>query len=104
MPNRILCYERIAALASVPNWKAHQASETLYRDFQFANKDTADHFLEQVRLLEKDLAHPVHKIIHEDASITVTLLTSEVNGLSELDMELAQSIDELTLDHPEFRQ
>jgi|GEM_PF-3873251 len=104
MPNRILCYERIAALASVPDWKAHQASETIYREFQFADKDTADHFIEQVRLLEKGLKHPAHKISQEDARVSITLMTSAVGGLSEMDMEMAQAIDDLLLTHPEYRR
>jgi 4a-hydroxytetrahydrobiopterin dehydratase len=94
MPNRILAYERIAALASIPHWQASDHREAVQRSFEFADFSTAIEFVNQVARIAAEMQHYPEWSNHKNR-VDITLTTPEVGGLSELDMDMAQAIDEL---------
>lgn len=94
MPNRILAYERIAAIASVPHWTAEHATEMLTRAFAFDNKDTRNRFVADVEAVADAIGHGFQHVFDGNV-VRITLTTPEVGGLSELDVDLAQAIDSL---------
>lgn len=92
--NRILAYERIAAVASVPDWTGDHAAEALVRKVGFKDKETRNRFIADVQSLAAGIGHSFQHFFEGNA-VRISLTTAEVGGLSELDVELAQAIDNL---------
>lgn len=94
MSNRILAYERIAAVASVPDWTGDHAAEAFVRTIAFEDLETRNRFVADVQNLATEIGHSFQHAFEGNA-VTISLTTAEVGGLSELDVELAQAIDSL---------
>ncbi|MCT0247857.1 4a-hydroxytetrahydrobiopterin dehydratase [Synechococcus sp. CS-205] len=88
-----LTAEQISALpAQLPGWSVVEGK--LHRELSFADFIAAFGFMAQVALIAESLGH------HPEWSnvwnrVTITLTTHDAGGLSSLDLELAQRINQL---------
>ena len=78
---------------TLPNWQ--QVAGKLHRDLVFADFVEAFAFMTKVALIAEAMNH------HPEWSnvwnrVSIDLITHDIGGLSNLDVELAQRIDELT--------
>ena len=84
--------ERDAALTKLPRWELRD--DKLHRQFHFADFGHAFAFMTQVALLaEKMQHHPEWSNVYN--RMTVDLTTHDAGGISPLDVELAEQIDQL---------
>ena len=84
-----------SALENLPGWSLQDGK--FFRQFTFTNFVEAFGFMSQVALLaEKQNHHPEWSNVYKQVSIWLT--THEVNGLSERDCKLAESINKLLSD------
>ena len=79
---------------TLPNWQ--KVAGKLHRDLVFADFVEAFAFMTKVALIAEAMNH------HPEWSnvwnrVSIDLITHDIGGLSNLDVELAQRIDELTL-------
>ena len=92
MPSLLSADQRQTLPATLPNWTIHQQSisrELVFRDF-----NEAFGFMSRVALLaEARNHHPSWSNVYNRVSITLS--THDLGGLSDLDVELAASIDQL---------
>lgn len=88
-----LSLEQISKLSvELPGWRVENGK--LHRDFLFADFNAAFGFMARVALVAETLGH------HPEWSnvwnkVTIELTTHDVGGLSELDVKLAQRINQL---------
>ena len=92
MPTPFSQEERDAALKKLPRWQLREGK--LHRQFQFADFVHAFSFMTQVALIAEKMQH------HPDGSnvynrVTIDLTTHDAGGVSHLDVELAEQIDQL---------
>jgi|UniRef100_UPI00404728C4 4a-hydroxytetrahydrobiopterin dehydratase len=78
---------------TLPNWQ--KVAGKLHRDLVFADFVEAFAFMTKVALIAEAMNH------HPEWSnvwnrVSIDLITHDIGGLSNLDVELAQRIDELT--------
>jgi 4a-hydroxytetrahydrobiopterin dehydratase len=84
--------EQDALHVALPTWK--RQGNTLQRSFVFRDFVEAFGFMSRVALLaEQRNHHPEWSNVYNRVSITLT--THDLNGLSSLDVDLAQAIDSL---------
>ena len=94
MPAQPLNPAELASLATtLPNWQ--KVAGKLHRDLVFADFVEAFAFMTKVALIAEAMNH------HPEWSnvwnrVSIDLITHDIGGLSNLDVELAQRIDELT--------
>lgn len=91
MPHKLSDQEIHNALA---NSAWHVENGKLQRDFTFANFVEAFGFLTQVAIhAEKMNHHP--ELYNVYNKVTIELVTHDVDGISDLDFKLAETIDQL---------
>ena len=95
MPNAVKLdpEARAEALAGLPDWTfTDDPRETIEKTFHFKDFSQAFGFMTQAALMvEKMDHHPEWFNVY--AKVAVTLTTHDVNGLSTLDIKLAQFMD-----------
>ncbi|NKB52306.1 MAG: 4a-hydroxytetrahydrobiopterin dehydratase [Rhizobiaceae bacterium] len=82
------------ALARLSNWSLAQDGSAITRTFIFSNFVEAFGFMTRVALIaEKMNHHPEWSNVYK--TVEVTLTTHSANGLTELDINLAEKMDTL---------
>ena len=92
MPTKLSADARADALKSLPGWAYEADRDAISKSFKFDDFTTAWSFMGQVA--EKADAmdhHPEWSNVYNKVDITLT--THDVDGLSELDIELAKAIE-----------
>jgi len=91
MPQKLSEQELQRALENSP-WQVQDGK--LHRDFKFGNFVEAFGFLTQVAIhAEKMNHHP--ELYNVYNNVTIELVTHDVDGISDLDFKLADTIDKL---------
>jgi 4a-hydroxytetrahydrobiopterin dehydratase len=86
--------ERQAALAELPNWALTPGREAIRRVFNFRNFNEAFGFMTRAALIaEKMDHHPEWSNVYK--TVDVTLATHDADGLTQLDVKLARSLDRI---------
>lgn len=81
-----------AALAQLPGWSAVEGRDAIRREFRFADFNAAFGFMTRVALKADQLDHhPEWFNVYN--RVDVLLATHDVDGVSELDVELAKFMD-----------
>lgn len=94
MVERLQGPDRVAALASLPLWRAVEGRDAITRHFRFADFNAAFGFMARVALIaEKADHHPEWFNVYN--RVEVTLSTHDAGGLTEKDIALAQAMDAL---------
>lgn len=93
MPDKIKRKEVKARLIEIRDWEIYR--KALQKDFKFVDFKEAFNFLEKVASLsQKSNHHP--DFIYSNGKLTIRLITHEVDGITEEDIKLAKSIDNIT--------
>ncbi|CAN6595204.1 hypothetical protein TRVA0_001S00848 [Trichomonascus vanleenenianus] len=87
------------ALAELPLWKA-EGSTSIAREWKFKGFTNAWAFCTQVAMLAHHKNHHP-KIENEFNRVKLTLTTHDTGGLTDLDVDLAKSIDKFAKKYPE---
>jgi len=91
MPQK-LSEQEIQSALEQSSWQVQNGK--LHRDFKFGNFIEAFGFLSQVAIhAEKMNHHP--ELYNVYNSVTIELVTHDIEGISELDIKLAETIDTL---------
>jgi 4a-hydroxytetrahydrobiopterin dehydratase len=86
--------ERRSALAELSNWAPTPGRDAIRRVFVFRNFSEAFGFMARAALsAEKLNHHPEWSNVYK--TVDVTLSTHDVDGLTELDLKLARSMDKI---------
>ena len=81
-----------AALAQLPGWSAVEGRDAIRREFRFADFNAAFGFMTRVALKADQLDHhPEWFNVYN--RVEVLLATHDVDGVSELDVQLARFMD-----------
>jgi 4a-hydroxytetrahydrobiopterin dehydratase len=92
MATKLTDGERAAALARVPEWKTAEGRDAITRRFIFADFNAAFGFMTRAALVAEKLDHhPEWSNVYR--TVDVTLTTHDANGLTELDIRLAEAMD-----------
>lgn len=82
-----------AALRDLPSWRAASGRDAIEKEFKFADFNAAFAFMTRAALkAEKMDHHPEWSNVY--ARVNVTLATHDADGVTALDVELAQFMDE----------
>ncbi len=83
-----------AALQKLPSWTAVEGRDAIQKTFKFADFNAAFGFMAQVALLaEKIDHHPEWFNVYN--RVEVLLATHDANGVTELDVKMAQFMDSI---------
>jgi 4a-hydroxytetrahydrobiopterin dehydratase len=95
MPNaRLTESQRQAMLAELSNWTLTAEGQAIRRVYVFRNFNEAFGFMTRVALVaEKMDHHPDWSNVYK--TVDVTLSTHDADGLTELDLKLAKSMDKI---------
>jgi 4a-hydroxytetrahydrobiopterin dehydratase len=86
--------ERVAALASLPDWQFLAERDAISRRFSFSNFVSAFGFMAEVAIeAEKMNHHPEWTNVYRHVDILLT--THDAGGLSGLDIALARAIERI---------
>lgn len=81
-----------AAIQSLPTWTEVDGRDAIQKTFKFADFNAAFGFMTQVALLaEKMNHHPEWSNVYN--RVAVVLTTHDANGVTDLDVRLAQFMD-----------
>jgi 4a-hydroxytetrahydrobiopterin dehydratase len=82
------------ALAQLPGWAAVSGREAVHRSFRFTDFKSAFGFMTQAALKAEQLDHhPEWSNVYN--RVEVTLTTHDAGGVTALDLELAQYLDQI---------
>ena len=94
MVERLDLAERAAALASLDGWEEVEGRDAIRKSFAFADFNEAFGWMTRVALIaEKMDHHPEWFNVYK--TVKVTLSTHDAGGVTELDIRLAQTMDDL---------
>jgi 4a-hydroxytetrahydrobiopterin dehydratase len=94
MVQKLAEHERNAALQELKNWQPASGRDAIQRSFKFKNFSEAWGFMNRVALLaETQDHHPEWSNVYN--RVEILLSTHDCDGLSERDLKLARSIDQL---------
>jgi 4a-hydroxytetrahydrobiopterin dehydratase len=77
----------------LPGWEIEE--ETLTQTFEFEDFNEAAEFVSGVVGIADELWHHPDISLHSFNQVTITLSTHDINGLSTLDVSVAEAIDQL---------
>ena len=81
----------------IPDWEI--LNSRIRKTFQFRNFIDAFGFMTKVAIIADGMGHhPEWKNVY--SKVTIDLTTHELNGISNLDLKLAKSIDEIIRKNP----
>lgn len=93
MADRLTDAERDAALAGLDGWTLADGREAIARSFKFADFNSAFGFMSRCALKAEAMDHhPEWFNVYN--RVEVTLATHDAGGLTKLDVELAQFMNE----------
>ena len=82
-----------AALASLPEWRAAEGRDAIVRSFKFADFNAAFAFMTRVAMRAEQLDHhPEWSNVYN--RVDVLLATHDADGVTSLDITLAQFMNE----------
>lgn len=88
---------RADRLTGLSKWHLQADRDAITREFKFKNFNDAFGFMTRVALqAEKMNHHPEWSNVYN--KVSVTLITHDCDGLSELDIKLAQFMDKIFID------
>ena len=94
MAQKLQGKERSDALATLPDWQEVSEKDAISRSFKFKNFNTAFAFMTQAALMAEKLDHhPEWFNVYN--RVDVTLTTHDCDGVSELDIKLANFMDSI---------
>ncbi|WP_448950441.1 4a-hydroxytetrahydrobiopterin dehydratase [Labrys neptuniae] len=86
--------ERSAAFAELVHWAVTPGRDAIRRVFSFRNFNEAFGFMTRAALVAEKLNHhPEWSNVYK--TVDVTLSTHDADGLTELDLKLARSMDKI---------
>lgn len=89
----LACIGAHAALAALQGWQEHTGRDAIEKRFRFANFNTAFGFMARVALFAEKLDHhPEWTNVYN--RVDVVLTTHDAGGVTELDVRMAQFMDE----------
>ncbi len=95
MPARLNDEEKLRAIEALQGWSLHYGRDALVRSFKFASFNAALGFMVRVGLIAERMGHhPEWFNIYD--RVDVVLSTHDKGGLTRLDVDLAQAMDEIT--------
>jgi len=83
------------------DWKKVDSPERLIKDYQFSSRTTALEFLRQLLLFEDQFNHHA-KIVVEYDSVRIEVNTHGIEEVTKLDLDYAQTADQIFLDVAEY--
>ena len=87
---------RAQALSNLPGWTDTQGRDAITKTFYFKNFNSAFGFMTRVAMVAEKLDHhPEWSNVY--AKVEVVLTTHTANGVTDLDIKLAQSMEQLAL-------
>ncbi|MFK8036542.1 MAG: 4a-hydroxytetrahydrobiopterin dehydratase [Hyphomicrobiales bacterium] len=87
--------ERDKALAELPDWKHDDTRDAIQKTFVFRDFNDAFGFMSRVALTAEQINHhPEWSNVYK--TVNVTLTTHDVDGLSPLDIKMANFMDGIT--------
>jgi len=94
MVKRLSSEEKITLLQNLSGWVELEGREAIQKSFKFNDFNEAFAFMTDVALKAEEINHhPEWSNVYN--TVDVVLTTHDVDGLSELDIELAKFMDEL---------
>ncbi|MGS0743899.1 4a-hydroxytetrahydrobiopterin dehydratase [Glaciimonas sp. GG7] len=88
----------VAALQKLPGWIAVDGRDAIEKTFLFSDFNAAFGFMTQVALLAEKLDHhPEWSNVYN--RVVVLLTTHDAHGVTELDVKLAQFMDQVAATH-----
>jgi 4a-hydroxytetrahydrobiopterin dehydratase len=94
MAQKLTADARKAALAKLPGWSALAGRDAIQKKFIFKDFNQAFGFMARAALIaEKMDHHPEWFNVYK--TVEVTLSTHDAGGVTELDVKLAQAMDQL---------
>lgn len=82
-----------AALENLPGWTAVEGRDAIFRAYRFRDFNAAFGFMGRTALMAEKLDHhPEWANVYN--RVEVTLATHDVDGVSQLDVELARFMDD----------
>jgi 4a-hydroxytetrahydrobiopterin dehydratase len=85
-------------MTEVPLWKLATDGKSIFRDFQFTDFIEGVVFITDVAHIAEEEGHHPDLNLHDYKTVTVTLSTHAIKGLSENDFIVAAKIDQLGLE------
>ncbi len=96
MASKLNQTDRIAALKQIPLWTTKKKRDAITRQFKFDSFSQAFGFMTQVALrAEKMDHHPEWLNVY--STVDITLTTHSAGGLTQLDISLAEYIDQIAI-------
>lgn len=87
--------ERQQALTNLSDWTQDTSRDAIQRTFVFRNFNEAFGFMSRVAMMAEKLNHhPEWSNIYK--TVNVTLTTHDVDGLSDLDIKMAEFMDKIS--------
>ncbi|MFQ5931895.1 MAG: 4a-hydroxytetrahydrobiopterin dehydratase [Nitrospiraceae bacterium] len=83
--------EAYQRLAENPDWVVER--NCIYRDFRLKDFKTAIEFIGDIAEIADKLSHHPNILLHEYHVLRITSYTHLVNGISDMDIDLAVAID-----------
>lgn len=94
MPQKISSQDIDKYLAKLDAWQVVDGREAIHKSFKFPNFKAAFDFMQQIAFYAEQINHhPEWTNIYN--RMDVTLSTHDVNGLSELDFQMAAKMDSI---------
>ncbi len=94
MPKALTQTQRENLAKDLPGWHLVEGQDAIHRSFKFADFSEAWAFMARVALLAEKLDHhPEWQNVYNKVEITLT--THDVKGLSDRDIQMANSIDKI---------
>lgn len=93
MSDKIKRKEVKARLIEIRDWQIYR--KALQKEFKFADFREAFRFLEKVANLSQKSGH-YPDFIYSNGKLTIRLITHDVDGITEKDINLAKDIDNVT--------
>ena len=93
METKLLTLKELQDLSNlIPDWEI--LNSRLRKTFQFQNFIEAFGFMTKVAIISESICHhPEWRNVYSE--VTIDLTTHELSGISNLDLKLAKSIDEI---------
>ena len=80
-------------LEALENWSLDSSRKIIFRSFEFDSFSESVTFVNRVANFSEEIKHYPYKVIVKTDKVEIKLTTSEIDGLSKDDFELAREID-----------
>ena len=81
------------SLKGLDDWNYNDVYRHIQKDFSFNSFQSATTFVQHVASIAKELGHYPEILIHKISYVTIKTTTADVNGVTEKDIALAESIE-----------